>query len=593
MSQICSGSIHTHFESDKDAVNARFNDDGKISFEGALNEFYKLGARKLAVTEHGAFNSFEDIYAVSKKFDGLDVIPGCEIYLDYKGEKNPDDVSHLILIAKDTEGYNELCKIISASNKNLLVGKSKDYPLVNFDILEKFVQKGHLIATSACIAGPLNKALTTDYIFLQEKIDKKKDVLTKAGYFELQDKINSFVNETRRIEEGIPTKEDIQKMKDNGDVEGRKKANEIIALAKEAKKSAEYINLKQEAKDAEKEIKAKKLTRPANEYNTLLDKMKRLKKKRADKDNIKDAVNTYSRLYNLFGDDFYFELQNHHLPSEKAAYNVLVRFAIETGHPQFIASNDIHICMSKDNPDFEAEKLKRKVARFNALHRYPEDTIDETEYGIKTDDELRNELLDIIEPYKDYSKEMIVDEAIANIKGALDKCKPFEVIKKDNYPKFADNDIELFENLIDEGLKQKFPNGYPKGKEAEYEARLKKEIDIIESMGYASYHLIVQDYLQYGRLLGYLKPDEIETAPLDIKELDEYIIQKGYKRRGYAIGPGRGSAAGSLACYLLGITDIDPIKYNLLFERFLNPERKSMPEQYWAFRVNSITQRCA
>ena len=112
-------------------------------------------------------------------------------------------------------------------------------------------------------------------------------------------------------------------------------------------------------------------------------------------------------------------------------------------------------------------------------------------------------------------------------------------------------------------------------------------------MCYASYHLIVQDYLQYGRLLGYLKPEEIATAPLDINELDKYITDKGYKRRGYAIGPGRGSAAGSLACYLLGITDIDPIKYNLLFERFLNPERRSMPKQYWAFRVNSITQRCA
>ena len=289
------------------------------------------------------------------------------MYLDYKGKGNPDDVSHLILIAKDNEGYNELCKIISASNKNLLVGKAKDYPLVTFDMLEKYVEQGHLIATSACVAGALNKTLASDYVFLQEKIDKKKNTLIKKGYFELQAQVDAYNEAIRQIDEGLPTKEELKIMKENKDVEGRNKANELIADAKAKKLLPEFIVLKDAAVYAEKEIKARKLTRTVNEYHTLLDKMEVLKQERASKDNVRDAVTVYSKLYNLFGNDFYFELQNHHLPVEKIAYNLLVRFAIETGHPQFIASNDIHICMSKDNPDFENEVIKRKVAKFNAL----------------------------------------------------------------------------------------------------------------------------------------------------------------------------------------------------------------------------------
>ena len=86
-------------------------------------------------------------------------------------------------------------------------------------------------------------------------------------------------------------------------------------------------------------------------------------------------------------------------------------------------------------------------------------------------------------------------------------------------------------------------------------------------MGYAGYHLIVADYIEYGRLLGYVPEEDMDNAPLTVEELDKYITEKGYPRVGYNIGPGRGSAVGSICCYLLGITDIDPIPYELLFER--------------------------
>ena len=92
--------------------------------------------------------------------------------------------------------------------------------------------------------------------------------------------------------------------------------------------------------------------------------------------------------------------------------------------------------------------------------------------------------------------------------------------------------------------------------------RLEYELGVINQMGYTAYFLIVWDYINYAR------------------------------ENGIMVGPGRGSAAGSIVAYSLGITDIDPIRYQLLFERFLNTERVTMPKQYWAFNVNFIAQRC-
>ena len=591
INELMYGSIHTHFESDYDAVNAHFNDKGKISFDQALNEFYKLGAKKVAVTEHGSFASFEDIYEASKKFEGLDVIPGCEVYLEYNNSTNSKDRAHLILIAKDREGYLSLCKIISESNHNIQHGTTKDYPIVSYENLEKNLNRGHIIATSACIAGPLCKHLKSDLLFTQNKIEKLRSKLEKYDYFSKKEEINKYEQTLHDIMSGVPTKEELKEIKEKKDKELMDTARGLVAEAKEKMKSPEFIELQNKKEENEKYIKKYKLTRTINDYNANLDKLRLIKAERKDNTALKETVETYNKLHKLFGNDFYFELQNHHLPEEKEIYNLLVRFAIAAGNPKFIASNDIHICMKKDNPEFGHEVERRKVAKHILLKKYEPDRIDEYEYGIKTDEELREELLQIIEPYKDYTSERIVDEAIGNIKNVLAQCNTYEHVYEDHYPKFCNNDKELLEEKIKEGLNIKFPDGFPKEKEDIYKERLKKEINIIESMGYSSYHLIVQDYLTYGRLLGYLPKEKIKDAPLDIEELDKYITENNYKRRGYSIGPGRGSAAGSLVCYLLGITDIDPIKYNLLFERFLNPERKSMPDIDSDFSLD-IREKC-
>jgi DNA polymerase-3 subunit alpha len=136
------------------------------------------------------------------------------------------------------------------------------------------------------------------------------------------------------------------------------------------------------------------------------------------------------------------------------------------------------------------------------------------------------------------------------------------------------NSNEILDLEVQKGIEKRFPNGM----DVEHEARLKYELPIIKDMGYADYHLVVKDFLEYGRLLGYVPKNRLNEAPLTIKGLEAFIRENGWKNQGMMIGPGRGSAVGSLVCYLLGITNLDPLKYDLLFERFLNPERISMPD---------------
>ena len=131
----------------------------------------------------------------------------------------------------------------------------------------------------------------------------------------------------------------------------------------------------------------------------------------------------------------------------------------------------------------------------------------------------------------------------------------------------------------------------PRSQWSEYQERIEYELSVIDKLGVSDYLLIVQDFLEYGRLLGRIDLDDPQflADPYNIPMLKEM----GKGKVGMSIGLGRGSAVGSLVCYLVGIVNADPIKYNLLFERFLNTERVTMPKQYWAFNVNFITQRCA
>lgn len=286
---------------------------------------------------------------------------------------------------------------------------------------------------------------------------------------------------------------------------------------------------------------------------TLTEELDRLNIQKESEEEIANQL--LNQFFDIFGKKhFFFEIQNHYIDKEKIIYNKIIRFALKY-HPQFVAANDVHIGVTKNSPNLELAIKARNVSKSRRFKKYQEDTLDDLEYYIKSDEELKEALLQLQDdaPYlynnKEIPLETIVDKAIKNT-CFLENCN-ITFPKTTHYPKFnqswtKEETKEYFISQIEKGKHELFPDGFPS---KEYEERLQHEIDVISSMGYIDYHLIVQEYNQYGKTLG-----------------------------DYTVGPGRGSAAGSLVCYCLGITEIDPIKYNLLFERFLNIERISMPD---------------
>lgn len=562
------GSIHSHFEDNYDATT---------DMTTALLNYHKAGCKKVAATGHGIFSQFEDLKDIEKNlkkkdptFD-LEVIPGIEGYFG-------DDAAHIILVAKDYEGYVSLSHIISESALNV---DSKDRPIITMENLKKNVVKGHILCTSACIAGVFGRDMGLTVANLEEKI-KKAEKKIGPEFPELKRNfiIYSDAKSIRR-----PLKKELAA----AEKEFKKTGNRTL-LDEWEMQAAIYENAQKTLETLPNDIDAQikkynqyaKYEKEIGEYQKQIEEFYATKEERLAK-----AEKTYHELEEIFGrENFYFELQNHGIPSEKVIYNEIVDFSMRVKNPHFIASNDVHIGVTKQDREYENELLKRQVEKYRRFNTYTPPTEDDPEYCIKTDEELRKELEKTITDHGRMSKEKILDSAIANIQGALSQCHVYfpeqkyeetkdESLKPNHYPKLCENENEEFIRLVHEGIKVKFPDGFPS---PEYEDRMNREIEVITGMGYAGYHLIVQDYLAYGRLLGFLSPEEIESAPLSIEELDQYLTDQNNPRIGHGIGPGRGSAAGSLCCYLLGITDVDPIKYDLLFERFLNVERVSMPD---------------
>ena len=255
--------------------------------------------------------------------------------------------------------------------------------------------------------------------------------------------------------------------------------------------------------------------------------------------------------------NLFIELQYHGIEDEAFNAEYLIKIANELKLP-LIAANDAHMV---DNSEESIEA--RRLVRFNYFKK--SQTVDESdkELYLKTDDELRSSLLKI------YNEE-IVNKAMSNL-NVLSYCK-VEFPDEKHYPKVS-SDVN-FDNLLEKRRQEMISNGEWND---DYQKRLDHEVKIIKQMGYVDYHLVVRDFCIEGRKLGVIPKSERANMPEDFNEVEKWIKTKGYKE-GVGIGPGRGSAAGSLVCYLLGITNIDPIKYDLLFERYLNPSRVSMPD---------------
>lgn len=244
-----------------------------------------------------------------------------------------------------------------------------------------------------------------------------------------------------------------------------------------------------------------------------------------------DAKKAALRYLGIFGEgNFFLELQDHGYPEQKRVNAGLLQMHEETGIP-LVATNDIHYT---DKEDAEAHDILlclqtgKKVSDSDRM-RYPGG-----QFYIKSEEEMRT-----LFPY--------AEEALENTHKIAERCNVEIEFGHYHLPKYevpaGYTPTTYLEKLCEDGLKERY------GAEAElHRERLNYELTTIQNMGFVDYFLIVWDYIHFA------------------------------KTHGISVGPGRGSAAGSLVSYCIGITDIDPMKYALIFERFLNPSRVTMPD---------------
>ena len=394
--------VHLHIHSEFSLL------DGANRIKDIPVRAKELGMKAIAITDHGVMYGVIDFYKACKK-EGIKPIIGCEVYVAPRSrfDKEPGvdkQYYHLILLAKNNQGYKNLSKLVS-------IGFTEGYyykPRIDLEVLEKYHEG--LIVLSGCLAGAVNRAL----------------------------------------------------------LEGQTEKAEEIALWHK----------------------------------------------------------------NVFGEDYYIEIQNNGIREQVLANQKLIQLARKLNIP-LVATNDAHYLKKEDAYNHEILLCIQTGKRMSDEDRMKFET---DELYIKSPEEM-----------SEYFSAF--PDAIENTVKIADKCNvEFEfghtILPNYDVPKEYSTHYEFLKKLCDDGLKQR----YGENPSEEILKRAEYEIGIIKKMGYVDYYLIVWDFIHYA------------------------------KSHNIPVGPGRGSGAGSILAYAIEITDIDPMKYGLLFERFLNPERISMPD---------------
>jgi DNA polymerase-3 subunit alpha len=246
-------------------------------------------------------------------------------------------------------------------------------------------------------------------------------------------------------------------------------------------------------------------------------------------DKAREVALEYKRIFGA--DNFFLEIQANELPEQEKINKQLIELSRDL-HIPLVATNDCHYLKREDAKAHDVLLCIQtgKTLKDTDRMRFSKDT-----FYFKSPKEM-------YEAFRD------IPEAIENTRKVAEKCNLDFKFDEFRLPKYelpaGENDNNYLKKLAEKGLKQKLGGNIP----SKYRERLQRELEMIKKMGFSSYFLIVWDFINFA------------------------------KNKNIPVGPGRGSAAGSLVAYGLNITDIDPIKYGLLFERFLNPERVSMPD---------------
>lgn len=552
------GIIHTHSEH-----SCR---DSAMSTEQLCKRAAEMGAPAVVLTDHGTMTGTLSFMRAAKN-NGIKGIPGLEAYL------LEDDAHtkrcHLLLIPKSYTGYQAIAKALTKANTRIIDG----FPCMNTAILREFFAEGacghgEVIATSACVSGVLARILlrNSDVEQEAEKLKQRQSKYARPDeewtrnqqekLAQIQSSIEDMVNERERLKK-IAARKFTQ----------REKA--IAALKKTAPEEYEAAVKKlhedrQETQDAEarlNELKPKIARRKKEETNqkAVIREMAASTEKwtgyqesierlcslmASDEELRKEATQRAVAMEQLFGKgNFYIELQYHGLSDEQAVMPIIADIAKKQGLP-VVACNDAHFA-SRTVED----QLARQIITSLRFNRWEPERPDHKEYYVKTDEDLSQWLSRILD------KET-VKSAMEGIGNIINQCN-VEMPTGLHYPVFVTPDgsssAQWLRAMAEKGIEKRYPSGTFTSAHRE---RMEYELAVIEKLGYSSYLCIVQDFLEYARSLGGSEPG----SPF------------------MNVGPGRGSAVGSIVCYLIGITGIDPIQYGLLFERFLNVDRVTQPD---------------
>lgn len=583
--------------------------DGAQTVVQAVDAAVKKGATAVAITDHGNCANWVDFYnycrgdevdhqTLGKKgFEPVKPILGVEAYIGKPETLLSEKVinQHFIILAKNYKGMQAISRYVSESNRHR---DDKGRPVGSFEMLKQFFGPGtagygNIIASSACIAGVLcnplmfNKRVQKEISKIQKRIDNSE---CPMEYFDALEQCNAVDTKVAEYDETL-AKLEAQKIELKSTVDAKQAEIKAITEQAKAEKDKERkadLNAKKkslteekqvlnaplvEVRDKIKEIKAQKkdakdsvadirkniVTPNKNKGATLaanIENIKILNSKLKTEDELMNDCKLAAKEYlEVFGSDFYVELQYHHITEEAEIMPLLVNVAKELNIPTVI-TNDVHMAYVED---LQARNLIRNAARIKQ-GVWSDAIPGDEELYYKSGEEKAAIVSEIIDAD-------VVAESMANIVKITDMIEDFALSESKHYPEFKDADEKLRElatygkcdvELLD-GLKSIHIESSVAGIKARYgnnwtddlQQRFEYELSVISQMGFSSYFLFIADVI--------IKCKEARENATDI-------------------GPARGSGAGSIVCYLSAITELEPISNNLLFERFLNPERVSMPK---------------
>lgn len=558
--------------------------DGAQTVTEAVDAAIEAGAEAVAITDHGVCANWVDFYnycngeEVDHKVATRKIKPilGVEAYI-VDEEQFPAGLSlkpvrqHLILLAKNYEGLQEISRFVTETNRNL---DEKKKPIGTFSMLKKFFGNGNVVCTSACMAGVVATPLRYND-FLDKEISKVEKRIAKS-YATLPEEIAEIKKSDEDAQRRIDVlKVEIDALKPLAEKTGFAKRRSVLKKSEESNREEllEQLNAEElktrEAKDRTKilreEIAKIKAEDGYKENHALCMKnkpkfakidenQKRIKcledAKKSENVLVSEATDVMKRYKTLFGDDFYAEVQFHGIEAEQYCYPRIASIAKQCGI-KLTAANDVHFAKRGD-------EIKRNYLHVagNLNFGWSDVREDDKELYFKTYEEKRAWLEKILDTED-------IDEAFLGVKEIAEKCN-VTLSDAKHYPSF-ENAPEKLRELAETGkttayvensdisvtIKADGIAGRYGTLDEKKRSRFEYEMEVITKMGFASYFLFIADVIS---------------------------VCKNARKGALDIGPGRGSGAGSIVCYLCNITEIEPLSQELLFERFLNPHRVSMPD---------------